>query len=179
MVVDDEHLEFVSGIGERLPDKPVVLPAHLPVVEVRLRGVDAHQDHVLELHDRLALPEETLEVDVADVARVVVAGDNHDVLALDTSDVLCGLFELLPVPRVGEVPGDHDRHRVCPVDLDDRAVQKLGYEASVAAMDVAYLAYGQPAVTHVLLRIRPRPGSSELPVGRSKLEHSLSPPKAL
>src|SRR5215203_2502344 len=161
MVVDDEYLEPVLGIRERLLDEPVVLPAHLPVVEVRLRGVDARQDHVLEVYDRLTLPEEPLEVDVADVARVVVAGDDHDVLALDTIDVLRGLFELFPVPRVGEVPEDHHRRRIHAVDLDDRSVQEFGDEASVAAMDVAYLAYGQPAVTHVLLRIWPRPGSFE------------------
>src|SRR5215212_1339743 len=155
MVVDDEYLEPVLGIRERLLDEPVVLPAHLPVVEVRLRGVDARQDHVLEVYDRLTLPEEPLEVDVADVARVVVAGDDHDVLALDTIDVLRGLLELFPVPCVGEIPRDHHRRRIHAVDLDDRSVQEFGDEASVAAMDVAYLAYGQLAVTHVLLRIRP------------------------
>src|SRR5215208_1181526 len=101
MVVDDEYLEPVLGIRERLLDEPVVLPANLPVVEVRLRGVDAGQDHVVEIYDRLTLPEEPLEVDVAYVSRVVVAGDDHDVLALETVDILRGLFELFPIPRVG------------------------------------------------------------------------------
>src|SRR5687768_9868606 len=36
MMVDDEYLELVPGIGEGLFDVPVVLPAHLPIVEVRL-----------------------------------------------------------------------------------------------------------------------------------------------
>src|SRR3712207_9010205 len=53
---------------------------------------------------RSALPEEPLEVDVADVPGVVVAGDHHDVLALDPIYVLGGLLELFPVSRVGEVP---------------------------------------------------------------------------
>src|SRR5215208_2128081 len=157
MVVNDEYLEFVSGIGECLLDKLVVLPAHLPVVEVRLRRIHSYQDHLVEIYDRLTLPEEALEVDVADVARVVVARDDHDVLAVDTIDVLCGLFELLPVSRVGEVPGDHDRRRIRTVDLDDRPVQKLGDEARVTAMDVADLAYGQPVITHIPLQIRRRP----------------------
>src|ERR687889_2298595 len=36
MMVDDEYLELVPGIGEGLFDEPVVLPAHLPIIEVRL-----------------------------------------------------------------------------------------------------------------------------------------------
>src|SRR5215212_2893756 len=36
MMVDNEYLEFVPGIGECLFNEPVVLPAHLPIVEVRL-----------------------------------------------------------------------------------------------------------------------------------------------
>src|SRR3712207_4964285 len=168
MVVDDEYLELVPGAGERLLDEPVVLPADLPVVEVGLRRIHRHQDHVVEVHQRLALPEEPLEVHVADVARVVVAGDDHYVLALDTGYILRGLFELFPVARVGEVTGDHDHRRVRAVDLDDRPVQKIGDKAGVAAMDVAYLADGHPAVTHELPRIRP--GSSAPHVERPKLD---------
>ena len=36
MMVDDEYCELVPGIGEGLFDEPVVLPAHLPIIEVRL-----------------------------------------------------------------------------------------------------------------------------------------------
>src|SRR3712207_6182679 len=125
-----------------------MLPAHLAVVEVRLRGVYGHKNHVVEVHERLAFPEEALEVDVPDVARVVVARDDHYVFALDARDVLRGLLELFPVSRVGEVAGDHDRGRVRAVDLDYRPVEKVRNKAGVAAMDVAYLAYGQPSVTH-------------------------------
>jgi hypothetical protein len=60
----------------------------------------------------VTLPEEPLEMDVADVPGVVVAGDDHDVLALDTIEILCGLFELFSIPCVGEVPSDYDRRWV-------------------------------------------------------------------
>jgi hypothetical protein len=100
----------------------------------------------------MTFPEEPLEVNVADVSGVVVAGDDHDVLALDAIDVRCGLLELLPVTRVGEVPGDHDSRRVQAVYLDYRPVQELGDKSRIAAVDVAYLADGQPAVVHVLLQ---------------------------
>src|SRR3712207_9495281 len=92
---------------------------------------------------RSALPEEPLEVDVADVPGVVVAGDHHDVLALDPIYVLGGLLELFPVPRVREVPCDHYHPRVHTVYLDDRAVEKLGDKARVTAVNIAYLANGQ------------------------------------
>src|SRR5918993_114526 len=148
VVVDDEYLEFVPSLREGAADKLVVLSTHLPVVEVRLGGVDAHQDHVVKVYDRLTLSEEPLEVDVADVPCVMVAGDDYDMLALNPTDVLGGLFELFAVPRVGEIPGHHDGRRVQTVYLDYRSVQKFWNKARVTAMDVAYLAYGQPAVTH-------------------------------
>jgi hypothetical protein len=58
---------------------------------------------VLEVYARVAFPEEPLEVDVADVARVVVAGDDHHVVAPEALDVLRSHLELLAVASVGQV----------------------------------------------------------------------------
>ena len=133
---------------------PCELPAHLPVVQVRLRRIYPDQDHLVEVEDRAALAEEPLEVQVADVPGVVVARYDHDVLALDAVDKLGGLFELLPVAGVGEVAGDHDHGRVHPVYLDDRPVEEIGYEPRVAAVDVRDLAYGQTTFSvHSLPRL--------------------------
>ena len=72
MVVDDEDAQ-VGGVRELLLDPAVAAAADLPVVEVGLGRVDRDErDAVLAQH-RATVAEELLEVDVADVARVVVA----------------------------------------------------------------------------------------------------------
>jgi hypothetical protein len=119
-----------------------VLLAHLSVVEIRLGGVNAYQDHVLQVYDRVALSEESLEVQVADVSGVMVAGDDHYVLALDPADVFGSLLELLPVSCIGKISRDYDRGWVHVVYLDDRSIQKVWDKAGVAAVDIAYLANG-------------------------------------
>jgi hypothetical protein len=55
------------------------------VVEVGLGRVDRDDGHAAEAQHRVALAEHVLEVDVADVARVVVARDHDDGVALDRS----------------------------------------------------------------------------------------------
>src|SRR5919205_62164 len=97
VVVDDEDLEPLIYPAERLADEPVVLAPDPPVVEVWLRGVNPHHYGVFEVYARVPLPEEPLEVDVADVARVVVAGNDHYVLAPKAPDVLRRHLELLAV----------------------------------------------------------------------------------
>ena len=52
VVVDDEDLQFVPGFGEGFGDELVVLPAHLPVVLVGLRGILPDQNDVVEIQDR-------------------------------------------------------------------------------------------------------------------------------
>src|SRR5919199_245516 len=84
VMVHHEDLELIPRVFEAVPDKAVVLAAHPPVVEIRLRGVHPDHDRLLELDDRVTLPEEPLEVYVPDVPRVVVARYHHQVLAPET-----------------------------------------------------------------------------------------------
>ena len=56
----------------------VAAAADLAVIEVGLRRVDRDDRDAALAQHRVALAEELLEVDVADVARVVVAGDDDD-----------------------------------------------------------------------------------------------------
>ena len=76
------HVDLeLRGIGELLDQPPVPLAADLPVVEVGLGGVGSDDDDALGLDAPVARADHLLEVDVADVARVVVAGDGHDLRA--------------------------------------------------------------------------------------------------
>src|SRR5439155_401722 len=85
-----------------------------------------------------AFAEEPMEVDVADVARVVVAGDHH-LGRLDLPEPLSGLLELPFVAGRGEVPGHHDDVGLHAVDaLHDRG-HHLGLERELADVDVADL----------------------------------------
>src|SRR5919205_4226716 len=60
VVVDDEDLEPLPCALESPTDELVVLAPHPPVVEIRLGGVDPDHYGVLEVHTRVALPEEPL-----------------------------------------------------------------------------------------------------------------------
>jgi hypothetical protein len=140
VVVHHENLEPVSGVLEAAPDKAVMLASHPPVVQVRLGGVDSDHDRFFKLDDRVALPEEPLEVDVADVPGVVVAGDHHDVLAPEAAHILGRLLKLLAVASIREISRDHDRRRLVVVDLEYRAFQKVRDEVHATAVDVADLA---------------------------------------
>ena len=86
VVVQDEDAQ-VGRVGELLLDPAVAAAADLPVVEVGLGRVDRDDRDAVRAQHRAAVAEELLEVDVADVARVVVAGDDDDRLALDLVEV--------------------------------------------------------------------------------------------
>ena len=138
-------LSLSSAPAKVVLDELVVLAPHPPVVQVGLRGVDGDHDGFVEVQDRVPLPEEPLEVDVADVARVVVAGDHHDPLAMDAPDVLGRLLELLTVTGVRQVARHHDSRGIEVVDLEDRTLQQVGYEVGTTAVDVADLTDNHPA----------------------------------
>ena len=106
------------------------------VVEVGLGRVDReHADAVLAQH-LLPRPELLLEVDVADVARVVVARHDDDVRALDPVEVGAGLDVLLAEPERRQVAGhDHDVGLEV-VHLDDRPVHQVRDEVRRAAVEV-------------------------------------------
>ncbi len=95
--------------GELLLDPAVAATADLSVVEVGLRRVDGDdRDPALAQHG-VPIAEQLLEVDVADVARVVVPGDDDDRLALDPVEVLAGQLVLVPEAERREVArADHD-----------------------------------------------------------------------
>src|SRR5206468_8882162 len=99
VVVADEDAQ-VGVLGEPLRDPAVVLAADLALVDVRLGRVDGDQSYVetveLEAEAVVPGPERLLVQEVADVARVVVAGNEDDVFALDTREL---------VPRVGVLLG--------------------------------------------------------------------------
>src|SRR5205809_4336241 len=87
-MVDGEDLDVV-GPFELLTDPGVPLATDVALVEVGVAGVDGHDGEAgrpepfgpfgFELLTETGEPlaEEPLEVDVADVARIVVAGDHH------------------------------------------------------------------------------------------------------
>ena len=113
--VDPELLDLPDGRDEWAPEgcvgySKICTHAGCPVGLYRAEShqllCPCHQstfDVLVEIQDRVALTEEPLEVQIADVPRVVVARDDHDVLALYAVDKPGGLLELLPVAGVGKV----------------------------------------------------------------------------
>ena len=77
-----------------------------------------------------------LEVHVADVARVVVAGDHDHPLAGDPRQVVGRLLKLAPQAVAGQVAGDDHHVRLELVDLDDRPVEQARNEERRAAVQV-------------------------------------------
>ena len=106
------------------------------MVEIGLGRVDGDDgDPALAQHP-VALPEQLLEVDVADVPRVVVAGDHDERLARDLVQVLARQLILVLEPEAREVArADHDV-RLELVDLRDRAIEQGRLEVLLPAMEV-------------------------------------------
>jgi hypothetical protein len=117
------------------------------VVEVGLGRVDGDDRHATDAHDGVAVAEELLEVDVADVTRVVVARDDDDRLAVDRVDVLLGERVLLLEPERRQVAGDDDDLRLKVVDLGDRTFEQVWQEELRAAMQIGDLDDRERAVT--------------------------------
>ena len=126
MVMADEDPQ-VGVAREALRDPAVVLAPDLALVQVGLRRVDRDERDVetaaLEARLRVARAERVLEEHVADVARVVVAGDEDDVLACDRRELLLGLRVLVGIAVVGQVAGDDHEIGRGRVDLRDRGAQ--------------------------------------------------------
>ena len=87
VMVQDEDPQVGVGLGELLLDPAVAAAADLAVVEVGLGRVDRDDGDPLTPDDRVACAEQLLEMDVADVARVVVAGDDDHGVALDPVEI--------------------------------------------------------------------------------------------
>ena len=76
MVMQHEDPQ-VCGLSRELAlDPRVAATADLAVVEIGLGRVDRDDRHAALAQDAVALAEQLLEVHVADVARVVVPGDD-------------------------------------------------------------------------------------------------------
>jgi hypothetical protein len=107
-MVEDEDPEVGRG-RELLLNPRVAAAADVPVVEVGLARVDCDNRYAVEVNDRVALTEELLEMDVADVARVVVARNDDERIALEAVQVGLRLRVLLLEAECGQVSGARAR----------------------------------------------------------------------
>ena len=121
-------------VGELLLDPAIAAAADLAVVEVGLGRVDGDDRHAADPQHRVPLAEELLEVHVADVAGVVVAGmttiDSHSTLSRYPRLLVLGLeAERRQVARAD------DDIRLQIVDLGDRPLEQAGHEVGAAAVE--------------------------------------------
>ncbi len=135
VVVEDEDAQL-GRRRELLLDPLVAAAADAAVVEIGLGRVDRDDRHAADLQHGVALAEELLEVDVADVARVVVSGDDDERLALDPVEERARLDELGLEAERRQVAAADDEVRLPVVDLRDRALEQRGDEVRPSAVDV-------------------------------------------
>ena len=114
----------------------VAAPADVPVVEVRLGGVDGDDRDAVHVHDGVALAEQLFEVDVADVAGVVVSGHDDELLAVEPLEILLRLGVLRLEAVRGEVARADDDFRLELVDLHDRPLHQVRDEIRRPAVEV-------------------------------------------
>src|SRR5207244_2001298 len=84
--------------------------------------------------------------DVADVARVVVAGDDHKRLALDLVQVGLRLRVLGLEAESGQVAGADDEVRLHVVDLADRPLEQRRHEVRPSAVQIGDVSDREGAV---------------------------------
>ena len=108
--MEDEDPE-VGRLDELLLDPAVAAAADLAVVEVGLGRVDGDDGHAVDVQDGVPVAEVLLEMDVADVPRVVVAGHDDERLALEPIEVRLRLGELLLEAERRQVAGADDEVR--------------------------------------------------------------------
>src|SRR5437870_977216 len=122
------HVDLqICGISELLGDPGVALPADLTVIEVGLRGIGTDHHDSVELDPPVTGSDHLFEVDVADVARVVVAGHGHHARA-QLLEVCGGRRVLLAESFVGEVAGTNDQVGRHLVELGHDTVHQIRYE---------------------------------------------------
>src|SRR5262249_24137525 len=136
MVVEDEDAQLGAALRELLLDPGVAATTYLAVVEVGLSRVDRHDRHSFSLDDVVPRPEQLLEVDVPDVAGVVVAGDHDHRVALEPVEVRLRLKVLVLEPHRRQVSRADDDVRPHVVDLVDRPLHQPWNEVRLAAVDV-------------------------------------------
>ena len=106
------------------------------MIEIRLGGVDADDRDAALAEHGVSLSEQLLEVDVADVPRVVVARDDDDGLAVDRVHVFPRRLIFLAEPEGREIAAADDDVGLELVDLVDRSLQQVRHEVGLAAMEV-------------------------------------------
>ena len=134
--MEHEDAEVGRLRGELLLDPAVTATPDLTVIEIGLGRVDGDDGDAAFAQHRVALAEHLLEMDVADVARVVVAGDDHDRVALDLVEVLARQLVLVPEAERGQVTRADDDLRLQVVDLGDRALEQIRLEMLLAAVQI-------------------------------------------
>ena len=135
MVVHDEDPQ-IGVIGELLLDPAVATAADLPVVEIGLRRVDGDDGDIAEPKHGIAIAEELLEMDVADVPRIVVPRDHDERLALDPVEVAAGRRVLLLEPEGCQIAGADDDVGFQVVDLGNRPFHQVRNEMRRTAMKI-------------------------------------------
>ena len=146
--MQDEDPQLVRArLGELLLDPAVAPSADLAVVEIRLGRVDGDDGHSRAAQHRVPVAEHILEVDVADIARVVVAGDHHHRVALELFDVRLGERVLVFEAERRQVARADDDVRLEVIDLDDRALDQVRDEVGPSAMDVGDMRNRERAVS--------------------------------
>ena len=133
--MEDEDAE-VGRLGELLLDPGVAAAPDVPVVEIRLGRVDGDDGDAVHVQDGVALAEELLEVDVADVAGVVVPRDDDERLAVEPVEVGLRLRVLRLEAVRRQVARADDDLGLELVDLHDRPLHQIGHEIRRPAMQV-------------------------------------------
>ena len=149
-----EHEYAQVGLlrSEALLDPGIAPPADHAVVEIGLGGVDGHDRHPVAMQLRAALAEELLEVDVAHVARVVVARDHDHPLAGDAVEIVARELVLAPQALAGQVAGHDHQVGLELVDLHQRAVEQAGHEEGRPAVGVGQVGDGEGGGAHTTSR---------------------------
>ena len=128
-----------AGSAELLLDPAIATSPDLPVVEIRLARVHGDDRDRPLPEDGVALSEHLLEVHVADVPRVVVAGHDDDRVAMDAVEVLPRGQVLVAKAERREVTRADDDVGLELVDLADRPLEQARLEVRLAAVQVGEL----------------------------------------
>ena len=137
--MQDEHPQLGRLARELGLDPAVAAAADLAVVEIGLRRVDGDDGHALAAEHRVAVAEQLLEVHVADVPRVVVAGDDDERVALDPVEVALRGGVLLLEPEGRQIAGADDDVGRQVVDLRDRPLHQIRHEVRRTAVQIGQL----------------------------------------
>jgi hypothetical protein len=142
VVVTHEHAQ-VSGGRESVLDPRVVLATDLALVDVRLGRVHRHQSEIgttrAQAQPHVPGAEDPLELQIPDMARVVIAGNQHESFTRKRGQPLPSQLVLVRVALVGHVTGDYDEIRPRSVDLLDSRAQQRVLMAGAANVEIGQL----------------------------------------